>query len=64
MLNDIDVFIQSKRLFDCGDKSITITEIMRKTHIFGRTCSFYSYKFSESELLFENAYSLHCLTVR
>lgn len=63
MLNDIDLFIQRKKLSDCGDKNI-ITEIMRKTHIFGRTHSFCSYKFSESELLFENAYSLHCLTVR
>lgn len=55
---------QSKRTSDGGDKSETITEIMRKTQIFGETCGFCSCKFSESELLFENAYSLHCLTVR
>lgn len=33
---------QSKRISDGGDKSVTITEIMRKTQIFGGTGGFCS----------------------
>lgn len=65
ILNEIDT-VQSKRLSDYGDKGITITESTTKIQVFEETCGFCSLviKFSESELLFENAYSLRCLTAR
>lgn len=65
ILNEIDT-VQRKRLSDYGGKGITITESMTKFQIFEETCGFCSLviKFSESELLFENAYSLRCLTAR